>query len=63
MQLPSFSSDVCSLCLQVVSGRLQMTQGLLQKTVEEQGACEAIGDKLCKKAVCLMNDIAALADR
>lgn len=40
-----------------------MTQGLLQKTVEEQGASEAIGDKLCKKAVCLMDDIAALADR
>lgn len=40
-----------------------MTQGLLQKTMEEQGASEAIGDKLCKKAVCLMDDIAALADR
>lgn len=40
-----------------------MTQGLLQKTAEEQGASEAIGDKLCKKAVCLMDDIAALADR
>lgn len=40
-----------------------MTQGLLQKTTEEQGACEAIGDKLCKKAVCLMDDITALADR
>lgn len=40
-----------------------MTQGLLQKTMEEQGASEAIGDKLCKKAVCLMDDIASLADR
>lgn len=40
-----------------------MTQGLLQKTMEEQGASEAIGDKLCKKAVCLIDDIASLADR
>lgn len=54
---------MCALCLQVVSSRLQMTQGLLQKTAEEQGASEAIGDKLCKKAVCLMDDISALADR
>lgn len=58
-----FFSDMCPLCWQVVSSRLQMTQGLLQKTVEEQGASEAIGDKLCKKAVCLMDDITALADR
>lgn len=40
-----------------------MTEGLLQKTIEEQGASEAIGDKLCNKAVCLMDDIAALVDR
>lgn len=56
-------SHACPLCRQVVSSRLQMTQGLLQKTVEEQGASEVIGDKLCKKAVCLMDDIAALAAR
>lgn len=48
---------------QVVSSRLQVTEGLLQKTIEEQGASEAIGDKLCDKAVCLMDDIAALVDR
>lgn len=56
-------SDTYPLCLQVVSSRLLMTQGLLQKTAEEQGESEAIGDKLCKKAVSLMDDIAELAER
>lgn len=56
-------SATCPPCAQVVCGRLQMTQGLLQKTVEEQGASEAVGDKLCKKAAFLMDDIAALAAR
>ncbi|XP_047426755.1 E3 ubiquitin/ISG15 ligase TRIM25-like [Mugil cephalus] len=47
----------------VVSTRLQMTESLLQKTAEEQGASEAIGDKLVNKAVTLMDDMAALVDR
>lgn len=58
-----FCSDTFYLHPQVISSRLQMTEGLLQKTLEEQGASEAIGDKLCSKAVCLMDDIAALVDR
>lgn len=40
-----------------------MTESLLQKTVEEQGASEAIGDKLVNKAVTLMDSMAALVDR
>ncbi|XP_041801598.1 E3 ubiquitin/ISG15 ligase TRIM25-like [Chelmon rostratus] len=47
----------------VVSCRLQMTESLLQKTTEEQGASEAIGDKLVNKAVTLMDSMAALVDR
>ncbi|XP_070825183.1 E3 ubiquitin-protein ligase TRIM39-like [Chaetodon trifascialis] len=47
----------------VVSCRLQMTESLLQKTAEEQGASEAIGDKLVNKAVTLMDSMAALVDR
>ncbi|XP_073325618.1 E3 ubiquitin/ISG15 ligase TRIM25-like [Pagrus major] len=47
----------------VVSCRLQMTESLLQKTAEEQGASEAIGDKLVNKAVSLMDSMAALVDR
>ncbi|KAM9351225.1 E3 ubiquitin/ISG15 ligase TRIM25 [Symphorus nematophorus] len=47
----------------VVSCRLQVTESLLQKTAEEQGASEAIGDKLISKAVTLMDGMAALVDR
>ncbi|XP_040914205.1 E3 ubiquitin/ISG15 ligase TRIM25-like [Toxotes jaculatrix] len=47
----------------VVSCRLQMTESLLQKIAEEQGASEAIGDKLINKAVTLMDSMAALVDR
>ncbi|XP_069550156.1 E3 ubiquitin/ISG15 ligase TRIM25-like [Brachyistius frenatus] len=47
----------------VVSSRLQMTESLLQKTAEEQGASEAIGDKLVNKAVTLMDSMAGLVDR
>ncbi|KAG8002904.1 Histone deacetylase 7, partial [Nibea albiflora] len=43
--------------------RLQMTETLLQKTAEEQGASEAIGDKLVNKAVTFMDSMAALVDR
>ncbi|XP_022613224.1 E3 ubiquitin/ISG15 ligase TRIM25-like isoform X2 [Seriola dumerili] len=47
----------------VVCCRLQMTQSLLQKTAEEQGASETVGDKLINKAVTLMDGMAALVDR
>ncbi|XP_065817380.1 E3 ubiquitin/ISG15 ligase TRIM25-like [Labrus bergylta] len=47
----------------VVSSRLQVTESLLQKTAEEQGASEAVGDKLVNKAVTVMENIAALVDR
>lgn len=40
-----------------------MTESLLQKTVEDQGASEAMGDKLVNKAIAVMDDIAALVDR
>lgn len=40
-----------------------MTESLLQKTAEEQGASEAIGDKLVNKAVTVMESMAALVDR
>ena len=40
-----------------------MTETLLQKTAEEQGASEAIGDKLINKADLLMDGMAALVDR
>lgn len=47
----------------VVSCRLQITESLLQKTAEERGASEAIGDKMVNKAVSLMDGMAALVDR
>nr|XP_019944251.1 PREDICTED: E3 ubiquitin-protein ligase Midline-1-like [Paralichthys olivaceus]XP_019944252.1 PREDICTED: E3 ubiquitin-protein ligase Midline-1-like [Paralichthys olivaceus]XP_019944253.1 PREDICTED: E3 ubiquitin-protein ligase Midline-1-like [Paralichthys olivaceus]XP_019944254.1 PREDICTED: E3 ubiquitin-protein ligase Midline-1-like [Paralichthys olivaceus] len=47
----------------LVSCRLQMAEILLQKTAEEQGASEAIGDKLINKAVTLMDSMAAVMDR
>ncbi|XP_018530831.1 E3 ubiquitin/ISG15 ligase TRIM25 [Lates calcarifer] len=47
----------------VVSCRLHMTESLLQKTAEEQGASEAIGDKLINKTVTLIDSMAALVDR
>lgn len=40
-----------------------MTEALLQKTAEEQGASEAIEDKLVNKAVSVMDGMAALVDR
>lgn len=40
-----------------------MTEGLLQKTVEDQESSEAIGDKLVNKAATLMDNIAALVGR
>ncbi|XP_068196287.1 E3 ubiquitin-protein ligase TRIM39-like [Antennarius striatus] len=47
----------------VVACRLQMTESLLQKTMEEQGAFEAVGDKMVHRAVGVMNSMAALVDR
>ncbi|XP_062283812.1 E3 ubiquitin/ISG15 ligase TRIM25-like [Scomber scombrus] len=47
----------------VVSCRLQMTETLLQKIAEEQGASEAIENKLVNKAVSLMDGMNALVDR
>uniref|UniRef100_UPI0037E71AAE E3 ubiquitin/ISG15 ligase TRIM25-like n=1 Tax=Semicossyphus pulcher TaxID=241346 RepID=UPI0037E71AAE len=47
----------------VVSSRLQITECLLKKTAEEQGASEAVGDKLVNKAVTVMDSMAALVDR
>ncbi|XP_034052374.1 E3 ubiquitin/ISG15 ligase TRIM25-like [Gymnodraco acuticeps] len=47
----------------VVSFRLKITESVLQKTAEEQGASEAIGDKLVNKAVAIMDSMAALVDR
>ncbi|KAM8830173.1 E3 ubiquitin/ISG15 ligase TRIM25 isoform 1-T1 [Synchiropus picturatus] len=47
----------------VVSGKLQLTEILLKKTVEEQGTCEAVGDKMIDKAVTIMERIAGLVDR
>ncbi|XP_071331605.1 E3 ubiquitin/ISG15 ligase TRIM25-like [Trachinotus anak] len=47
----------------VVSCKLQMADSLLKKTAEEQGASEAVGDKLINKAVTLMDSMAALVDR
>lgn len=49
--------------VQVVSSKLQLTEGLLQKTAEEQGASEAVGDKLVYKAVSLLDSMGALVDR
>ncbi|XP_074538613.1 E3 ubiquitin/ISG15 ligase TRIM25 [Halichoeres trimaculatus] len=47
----------------VISSRLQMTESLLQKTTEEVGASEAVGDKLVNSAVTVMDNIAILVDR
>lgn len=47
----------------VVACRLQITEGLLQKTSEDQGASEAIADKLINKAMTTMDSMAALVDR
>lgn len=40
-----------------------MTESLLQKTTEELGASEAVGEKLVNSAVTVMDSIAALVDR
>lgn len=53
----------CLFYLQVVLCRLQMMENLLQQKAEEQGASEAVGDKLMSKAVTLMESMAALVDR
>ncbi|CAN9515852.1 unnamed protein product [Ophioblennius macclurei] len=50
-------------CNKVVSSRLHATENLLQRTAEEQGASEAVGDKLVNRAVMLMDGMAALVDR
>jgi len=59
----SYNLKMCLPCSQVVSCRLQMIECLLQKTAEEQGASEALGDKLVDKAVTVMDSMAALVDR
>ncbi|XP_072223696.1 E3 ubiquitin/ISG15 ligase TRIM25-like [Leuresthes tenuis] len=46
----------------MVLSRLQLTGSLLQKTSEEKGASEAVGDKMVNKAVSLMDNMAALVD-
>lgn len=59
-----FLSDYNTQCiLQVVVCRLQMIENLRQKKAEEQGASEAVGDKLVNKAVSVMENMAALVDR
>ncbi|CAL8370078.1 unnamed protein product [Lota lota] len=47
----------------VMSCRLQTTESLLQKAAEEQGASEAMGEKLVSQAVTLMDNMAALVQR
>ncbi|KAG7519308.1 hypothetical protein JOB18_005687 [Solea senegalensis] len=47
----------------VVSSRLLMTESLLQKAAEEQGASEAVGDKVVNRAVTIMDSMAALVER
>ncbi|XP_029363309.1 E3 ubiquitin-protein ligase TRIM11 [Echeneis naucrates] len=47
----------------VFACRLQMTETLLQKQAEEQGAIEATGDKLFTKAVTLVDNMASLVER
>ncbi|XP_035981285.1 E3 ubiquitin/ISG15 ligase TRIM25-like [Fundulus heteroclitus] len=47
----------------VVSTRLQLTESLLQKTTEDQGTSEAVGDKMVTKAVSLMDSMAAIVER
>ncbi|KAK7884797.1 hypothetical protein WMY93_027920 [Mugilogobius chulae] len=47
----------------VVACRLQLTEGLLQKTTEDQGTSEAIGEKLISKAMSTMESMAGLVDR
>ena len=56
-------SDILNGRLQVVLSRLQLTGSLLQKTSEEKGASEAVGDKMVNKAVSLMDNMAVLVDR
>ncbi|KAM6924930.1 E3 ubiquitin/ISG15 ligase TRIM25 [Xenentodon cancila] len=47
----------------VISSRLQLTESLLKKTVEEQDASKAEGDKMVNKAVSIMDNMAVLVDR
>ncbi|KAK5604728.1 hypothetical protein CRENBAI_011977 [Crenichthys baileyi] len=47
----------------VVSSRLLLTESLLQKTTEDQGASEAVRHKMVSKAVSLMDSMAAIVDR
>ncbi|XP_030590425.1 E3 ubiquitin/ISG15 ligase TRIM25 [Archocentrus centrarchus] len=47
----------------VISSRLQLTEGLLQKAAEDQGTSEATEDKMVSKAVAVMESIGALVDR
>nr|XP_057939904.1 E3 ubiquitin-protein ligase TRIM39-like [Doryrhamphus excisus] len=46
----------------VVSGKLKMTDFLIQKAKEEQGQSVAIGDKLVNRAATLVDAMAALVD-
>ncbi|XP_030222286.1 E3 ubiquitin/ISG15 ligase TRIM25 [Gadus morhua] len=46
-----------------MSCRLQITGGLLQRAAEEQGASEAVGEKLVSRAASLMDSMAALVQR
>ncbi|KAM9786110.1 E3 ubiquitin/ISG15 ligase TRIM25 [Neosynchiropus ocellatus] len=47
----------------VVSDKLLLTESLLKKTIEEQGAFEAVGDKMIDKAGTIMERITGLVDR
>lgn len=47
----------------MVSSRLQMTESLLNRTMEDQGASEATGDRMVSKAVTLMDSMAGMVDR
>ena len=48
---------------QVVLGRLQMTESLLQRAADDKGSSEAVGDKLVNRAVTLMDSMASMVDR
>ena len=46
-----------------MSCRLQITGSLLQRAAEEQGASEAVGEKLVSRAATLMDSMASLVQR
>ncbi|XP_013870808.1 E3 ubiquitin/ISG15 ligase TRIM25 [Austrofundulus limnaeus] len=47
----------------IISSRLQMTESLLNRTMEDQGASEATGDRMVSKAVTLMDSMAGMVER